>query len=1335
MTSQVQRPRGAIGEVSDHEPLQLARICIDFESARDSYEKDFSAFLDRHQGLRASLPEGDDPLRSYLDMVWPDGLPGSAILSNTRPRDSYLLRPPVVGPRAASFAAGSVAPAFCLLEVGRGVRVVGFEVAAHVEPRSFERTVSGLFIRSWRSPSPQRTTIVPSIPLFGFEIGGDPGMSAEDLASLRKLPEYRRQTEQRLRLWREYLDWKEGLVRRDQLTMRYDQWRLKDGKLEFRVLNLPEGHLTGKELMAVELSESASPDRWEPKRKHPKGLALGAILKASTPNTKETDKRWSQIVIDPDEDLLAQLTTAKTDEEQQGPQIPEQGFLLSAIVGDLAPLLNQRRGLERLQNSQSYAPRLADYLFDIQQAHPPEATLEAIPVADRLNVRLNDDQLLAVQGAMAAPDLFLIQGPPGTGKTTVIAEICYQVARRGGRVLVASQTNLAVDNALARLGNRPKMRPLRIGEANRVGDEFKEFLEQNVVERWFRGIREQCESRWEQREVAERQMASSVEQMQSLRRVLQRLTDYQKQIARLDGQRNALLDKISVQRELAAKHAEEQQREQELAAVLRSCAQWLSGHGRRPSVESIEPTQLYSLFTEQREDWPHRPLFGEESEEEVPTDGRRFLLHVDRTMALLLAASELRSAAERTLAAIRGQKGVGSESQEQRLRELLERQRVLSTSEDEAEAIQLPKVNRELKQLRGQLWSEICGELDSCLQKVWPEEPPAALMTVARSLQPDASHGRVIEQLLRWIDRVREFGVLVNATLSNWRSAAKDEADQHQQQAEAATKRVCEAKQQAQKLSDQQVGVDDELAERRRACEAERAPWSESWEKLGHCLSEERETPWPATEEALRAMEVRMGEWRTGQAEESVNHQRWRDIQTEWLRRIRSPSAVDKAQLQDLYVEHSNVVGLTCNEAGSRRFFANERFRPFDVVIVDEVSKATPPELLLPMMLGRRAILVGDHRQLPPMLREREDSYQDAVESGELSHDDFVRFKAMVTSSLFQELFERAPEPLRASLWTQYRMHPQVMTAVNFFYEDKLIAGPDEQTLDRQRAHRLTIRDRSGGLLLEPHQHILWIDSTLDEQGEPFYEEQVGSSKVNLLEARIVGRILSALEVALRQQGYAPKQEESIEASEKEEGASTRDWLRKMFPGASPETIADILSQDGVIKNGRIARGDERIHKGDLLRCDPRKQIGMISFYGKQLGRLKAQRDLLHKHHAQTKHQSVLDVRIDTVDRFQGMERPIVIVSLVRAVKRLQGGDFVRDFRRINVALSRAQTLLIIVGAKQTFQQAMVELPATGSEVRRETVYRRICEHSARCGGFRHASVVPMAPWEKAEKR
>ena len=39
---------------------------------------------------------------------------------------------------------------------------------------------------------------------------------------------------------------------------------------------------------------------------------------------------------------------------------------------------------------------------------------------------------------------------------------------------------------------------------------------------------------------------------------------------------------------------------------------------------------------------------------------------------------------------------------------------------------------------------------------------------------------------------------------------------------------------------------------------------------------------------------------------------------------------------------------------------------------MDEASKATPPDLVLPLCFGRKSIIIGDHRQLPPMLYEQD---------------------------------------------------------------------------------------------------------------------------------------------------------------------------------------------------------------------------------------------------------------------------------------------------------------------------------------------------------------------------
>ncbi len=67
--------------------------------------------------------------------------------------------------------------------------------------------------------------------------------------------------------------------------------------------------------------------------------------------------------------------------------------------------------------------------------------------------KLNKSQKQAVFKSLYATELALIQGPPGTGKSTAIAEIIWQHIRKNQRekILLTSETNLAVDNAIDRL--------------------------------------------------------------------------------------------------------------------------------------------------------------------------------------------------------------------------------------------------------------------------------------------------------------------------------------------------------------------------------------------------------------------------------------------------------------------------------------------------------------------------------------------------------------------------------------------------------------------------------------------------------------------------------------------------------------------------------------------------------------------------------------------------------------------------------------------------------------------------------------------------------------------
>jgi len=67
----------------------------------------------------------------------------------------------------------------------------------------------------------------------------------------------------------------------------------------------------------------------------------------------------------------------------------------------------------------------------------------------------NDRQREAIEKSLIASDVCCIQGPPGTGKTRVIVEIARRFADAGKKVLVATETNTALDNILMGSGERP----------------------------------------------------------------------------------------------------------------------------------------------------------------------------------------------------------------------------------------------------------------------------------------------------------------------------------------------------------------------------------------------------------------------------------------------------------------------------------------------------------------------------------------------------------------------------------------------------------------------------------------------------------------------------------------------------------------------------------------------------------------------------------------------------------------------------------------------------------------------------------------------------------------
>jgi hypothetical protein len=378
----------------------------------------------------------------------------------------------------------------------------------------------------------------------------------------------------------------------------------------------------------------------------------------------------------------------------------------------------------------------------------------------------------------------------------------------------------------------------------------------------------------------------------------------------------------------------------------------------------------------------------------------------------------------------------------------------------------------------------------------------------------------------------------------------------------------------------------------------------------------------------------------------------WRDMLKGWIKHLQRVAPNDLSEpCTRHYKAHANVIGATCNETGKPDFYNGKEFdAKFDLSIVDEVSKATPPELLLPALIGQRTLLVGDHRQLPPVFRES--TFPEAIANGELSEEEFERFEGMVTASLFEQMFNQCDPSLCVGLRQQYRMHPQIMAAVNRFYADKpLSAGGGDESLAEAKTHSFSLVGSKGTPWLKPGHHLVWIDSTYDAEGRSVQDEKIGTSRLNDAEAKLGVELL----------------------------------------------------------RGLLAKTDS---------------IGFISLYRAQIQNIER---LLREENDPMLRQFLEKRGVNTVDQFQGSEREVIIVSLTRTDSSLTG-EFIKDFRRINVAISRAKKLLIVIGKKETFDSGMVDVPAEdGSGKEARAAYMEIRELAKKTGLYLSLQAVMPA--------
>lgn len=238
--------------------------------------------------------------------------------------------------------------------------------------------------------------------------------------------------------------------------------------------------------------------------------------------------------------------------------------------------------------------------------------------------------------------------------------------------------------------------------------------------------------------------------------------------------------------------------------------------------------------------------------------------------------------------------------------------------------------------------------------------------------------------------------------------------------------------------------------------------------------------------------------------------------------------------------------------------------------------------------------------------------------------------RAGLGKTLMERIAENKPEVVTL-LKIQYRMNDEIMRfSSDWFYGGKVESAPQ-------------IKYRS---VLDYDHPITWIDTSNEEnqitiEGEDAPEDSASTSS-------------------------------SVSAANQNSDLN----FKEQFVG---ESFGRINKAEAELTLLTLAEYFTKIGKQRVL--EERIDVGIISPYSAQVQYLKK---LIKKYEFFKPYRRLISV--NTVDGFQGQERDVILISLVRSNDEGQIG-FLKDLRRMNVAMTRARMKLIILGNKDTMTQ------------------------------------------------
>mgnify|MGYP006282331285 CR=1 FL=1 len=380
---------------------------------------------------------------------------------------------------------------------------------------------------------------------------------------------------------------------------------------------------------------------------------------------------------------------------------------------------------------------------------------------------------------------------------------------------------------------------------------------------------------------------------------------------------------------------------------------------------------------------------------------------------------------------------------------------------------------------------------------------------------------------------------------------------------------------------------------------------------------------------------------------------------------VYSPAKARKA------LEDADIIASTCLGCGNQIF----KHISFDYVIIDEAGQLIEPAALIPMMKADRVILIGDDKQLPPISTDMENpkfnkdffaqknylrdpnKINHLISASEISIAkrrqvwdmtlSKIRLKRddTLSTSIFQRLRRILGTTDRYTAFQQqYRMNQKISDFVSeIFYENKIVPGISQGKNIGER----TIQDF-------------------------FKEKGLSTGLIGRCENSLIQFLFDADHplIFLDTKVLDPK-DSKLEQRYEEIGSRFNTEEADIIANAIVEFFRVLLSSDET----DIERISSEISK----------DIGVITPYRAQVRLIRQKiRSFLNDHDGIMNTLSD-NIMVNTVDKFQGREAEIIIISLVDSNPARELSILHEEVRRINVSITRAKTKVILIGNSLMF--------------------------------------------------